>query len=208
VNDKSSIQWSFNVAFIVCVVVRLRVRLRVPCCCCCMCCWAFSQINLIKPLPKDKTQRQTLLYFDWLIGVNQHLWRICSVDLRRLLESTSPTAIHVQRHVLVPLVEISILQNPTIYIHLSFEVKYTGLQNIILTRLRLSLNSWTSSGWELVTTGTEAVSPFQAWSSCLLAWISLSRYGLIVSIMGAYSGFLDITENVLSYSGLSDISFR
>ena len=126
-----------------------------------------TQINLIKPLPKDKTRRQTLLYFDWLIGVNQHLWRICSVDLRRLLESTSPTAIHAQRPVLVPLVEISTLQNSSLYI--SFEVKNTGLQCIILTRLRLSLNSWTSSGWELVTTGTEAVSPFQAWSSCLLA---------------------------------------
>lgn len=71
----------------------------------------FTQINIIKPWSEDKTRRQTLLYFDWLIGENQHLWRICSVDLRRPLESTSPTAIHVQRHVLVPLVEVSILQN-------------------------------------------------------------------------------------------------
>ena len=73
----------------------------------------FTQINLIKPWPEDKIRHRTLLYFDWLIGENQHLWRICSAGLRRHPESTSPTAKQVL--LLIALVEISILQNSSLY---------------------------------------------------------------------------------------------
>lgn len=44
------------------VVVQLRILLSL-----------FTQTNIVKPSPEDKTRRRTLLYFDWLIGENQHL---------------------------------------------------------------------------------------------------------------------------------------
>ena len=79
---------------------------------------------------------------------------------------------------------------------------------MLLTRLRLSFNSSTSLVSVLVMMGCRPDSPFQASSSCLLACMSFSRYGLIVSIIGPYKGFLDMTENVLSVSGLAVISLR
>ena len=76
------------------------------------------------------------------------------------------------------------------------------------TRLKLSFNSSTSLVWFPAATDCRLGSPFHASSNCLLAWRSLSRYGLIVSIIGPYKGFLDMTEKVFSLSGLTVISLR
>ena len=38
----------------------------------------------------DKTPRQTVLYFDWLIAENRNLERMCLIDLQHLHESILP----------------------------------------------------------------------------------------------------------------------